>query len=236
MLVDIHRDPQFIDFYNTIVKESEAKEVSKQLQRKGHPDVDRIVVLKPSFYQQANNNSDANKTILQEEKKLANISKQLLNSCKRLKIETFTYSAEEIAGFNTESYNEYSQFYQWFQEFNAAEGIDMVYHNAPYAKQWAIKNGYSKVCFVSESYGHDRFLYHTKWYFVAGGILCPYFLPASILNFSLPRQNIRISVRITDIMTGNTEMYDRYDITTSSGQSHANAAIYESLYHYKTGK
>lgn len=229
MLVDIHRDSTFIALMNAVLLEEENKQILNAIGSKKE-EVKKMLFMEPYCVLKTQSYSSQNE--MKEEKMQHQLTKTLVTSAKRLKIEPLFYDTKSIEKFDTKQYNDYSIIRQWYRECGYAEGAQMKYLVSEDIKRVFSELGCDKLCLVAASREPGGFFTAGKVFDLVLSMSCPYVIPFAVANFVVPRYNTRVNMMIVDIPTGKQEHIESQVYSGSMSQAYRNAAVYDELYNY----
>lgn len=233
MLVDIHRDPNFVALMNDVILEEDNKQILDGIMTKVER-VKKMMLMEP--YCEIKTKTFRAGNDKKEEKIQRQLSKALVYSAKKLKVEPVYYDAKTIKNFNTRQYNDYSTIRQWYREYGFAGGASMIYLASADIKRITKELGCDKLCMVAARREPARFVSGGKIVDLLLSVTCPYTIPFSVANFAMPRYNTRVDMMIIDINTGKQERVESQSYSGPISQAYRNAAVFDELYHYVKGK
>lgn len=232
MLVDIHRDSNFVALMNEVVLEEENKQILDGIMTKVK--VKKLLLMEP--YCEVKTKTYRPQNERKEEKIQRQLSKAMVTSAKKLKIEPVYYDEKAIKNFNTKQYNDYCTIRQWYREYGYAGGAKMTYLASDELKRITKEKDCEKMCVVAARREPARFAAGGKIVDLILSPACLYVIPFSVANFALPRYNTRVDMMIVDIATGKQERVESQSYAGPISQAYRNAAVYDEMYNYVRGR
>ena len=234
MVVDIHRDSTFAALMNTMMVEEDNSSIMKFVNIGKKPDFKKILIVDPVC--------DIKKKYYSEraEKKTErvehNLTRTLVKSAKKLKLDPIYFDAKTISKFNTNQYNDYVILKNWYREYLSSDGMEMCFFQQEEVERLSRILGCQKLCLVGYTRSDTRFMFYPKMQGLWQSVLCPYVAPAAVLQFAMPRYNTRVVMLISDFTTGEQEYASSQSYDSPMSISYLNATVYSELHKYMKGK
>lgn len=233
MLVDLHQNPDFNAMMNAVINQAEDEKILDVVTKKKPADIKSVVLMQPQYRALDNRNRYLDKASRQGAEHL----KKNLSTCmRRLKIDNVSFSTEDICNFTIEQYNGYVKLQQWMCEYLQAEGMEMVYHNSKDMSSVYDLTGTTKVCMMEVKRTPANFVSFAKMENLLLTSLCPYWLPAAVTAFGLPRYSTEMHLLITDFQTGKMELTSHDSQISPMSDAYVNSFMYDKLYDFVKGK
>ncbi|MBO4656023.1 MAG: M48 family metallopeptidase [Bacteroidales bacterium] len=233
MLVDIHRDSDFVVMMNEVILEEDNKQILNAISTKTEK-VSSLLLMEPYCEVKTKTYRAEN------EKKAVRIQQQLshalVKSAKRLKMKPLYFDVNTIKNFDTKQYNDYTTLRQWYREYRFAGGAQMKYLASEEVKRITKELDCNKLCLVAVCREPGRFATGGKIVDLILSVTCPYVVPFAVANFAMPCYKTRVDMMIVDIATGKQERVGSQSYSGPISQAYRNAAVYDELYKYVKGK
>lgn len=234
MLVDIHQDPEFIDLMHRAVRRSEEDAALESLRRKAKPaESKRLVIASPQYLVYTKNRRTATQAL--DEKRSEQLRKTLRNSAHRLGLDVVSYTAKDLASFNTDQYNQYAKLQQFIYDYLRSDGIEMVYAMSKEMDEVYELTGTSAVCFTAVRRSPDNFVSYAKIQNIILSVVCPYYFLPSAAEFAFPRYDTDMYMLIVDLTSGKTLLTSHDGYLSAMSKAYVNAFMYENMYYYVKG-
>lgn len=234
MLVDIHQDPDFNDMWHRAVRRSEEDAALELIHRKAKPAESRnLVIASPQYLVYTRHKRTPAQAL--DEKRSTQLRKTLLHSARRLRLSPVSYTAKDIASFNTDQYNQYAKLQQFIYDYLRSDGIEMVYATSKDMDDVFDLTGTSTVCFTAVRRSPDNFVTYRKIQNLFLGVLSPYYILPVAAEFALPRYDTDMYMLIVDLTSGKTLLTSHDGYLSTMSKSYVDAFMYENLYYYVKG-
>lgn len=233
MLVDIHRNPEFVSQMEAVINAAEDKQILDVVAKKQDNTSVSLVIAEP----QCEISSHKGDRETEKSRKYAEkLSKTVTKCAHRLGASTVGYSDKDVCNFTTEQYNGYAKLQQWMREYVQSGGIEMCCNMSKDMSSAYDLTGTTKVCATAVKRSSASFIGSDKITDMCLGVLCPYAFPMSVAIFALPRYRTEMYILIIDFETGKTDLakYDRQISQMSA--AYVNDFMYRELYKFVKGK
>ena len=238
MLVDFRKDEDFMTLWNIAIKTYEDKEIHALVQNDSRIDVHKLLIVKPYYYLVHNKRRAKAKLkkYANSEKQSQRLSKTIQTSLKKLELQSYAYTVDNIKQFNTVDYNQHAKIQSWIQNYVSANGIDMIHYQSTSIQEIARETGCDAINFIVVSKSNADFFTKGKKYFLLPAILCPVTSPAMIARIALPRKEIDVNFIVVDIENGDIILNNRIMVEGTNVNVFVNQFLYNMYAKLKTNK
>lgn len=251
MLVDLKADNDFVYFMDNLEKKKEDEQVLKSLEKATSKSksksgngagINELVVVNPVYWRSGNYAQNSEDEKIEKHLKKVDNDRQMIDntmkySLKKLKFDYRYFSMDDIAKFDTKSYNTYTLLRQWQLEYISAGKTEMRLYECRHSQLLIDEIGYSKAAFVYVFTAPAKFLTYDKFEkMIAYSLLQYTALPMTLFNFLLPNYQTYVAVNIADLRNGKTIKANNTTQTGDMMKSFINYYIYDSFYNLKKGK
>lgn len=233
MLVDIHRDPEFISQMEDVINAAEDKQILDVVAKKQDNSSVSLVIAEPQCEIRSHKGDrDTEKSL----KYTGKLSKTVKQCARRLRVSTVGFSDKDVCNFTTEQYNGYAKLQRWMREYIQSNGFEMYYNLSKDMSAAYDLTGTTKVCVTAVKRSPAGFISSDKITNMCLGTLCPYAFPMSVAVFALPRYRTEMYMLVIDFETGKTDLakYDRQ--VSQMSAAYVNDFMYRELYKFVKGK
>ena len=235
MLVDLKQDNDFVALVERTKNKAEDDEIMNVLQSANTFNIgnNKLLILNPSYRFVANKPSTSVKKTLSGEKRLL---KTMEKSAGMLNIPAKRLSANSLADFNADQYNQYCKMMDWLEDVYSFKGDMVFYHNTGMEKV-ANNLDCQYAMLTSTVVRHGRFFtYGNIQDVVLSVALCPVVSPVFLAKFLLPSKTSETGCAIVEIGTGKIVYSKSQTVRNSSShEAFVNAFIYDCFYEVKKG-
>lgn len=233
MLVDIHREPEFINQMEAVINAHEDQQILDIVTKKESNSTSALLVAEPQYVIKTYRGThDAAKSF----KHSAKLAKTLSKCTRRLRISTVEISDNAIGNFTTEQYNAYTKLQRWLREYFQGDRIEMHYHISKDMSDVCDLTKTTKVCVTAVKRLSDNFIGFDKIDNILLSVVCPYAFPMAATIFALPRYQTEMYMIIADLESGKTEVAQYNRQTSLMSAAYVNDFMYRELYKYVKGK
>ena len=227
MLVDIHRDSLFYTMVDDAILNADALDLLENISGRNIGDEKNLIVIEPG-YRIYNNSS---KLEAKSKRHAANLQKMIARTTKKMGITPVTFKVEKNRPLDTKSYNEIARMYNLYDDIGYGEGVDMRCHAAQYIDDIISSVG-TKMCCVNVVRDNHSWFAFNKLYLIMSSILCPYILPAAIVDGCFMQYDTGVNFYIVDIEKGKFEVMSGYAQRAPISRAYVDGFVYSQLEKY----
>ncbi|MDD4209238.1 MAG: M48 family metallopeptidase [Bacteroidales bacterium] len=228
MLVDLRKDADFMNVWETVVKASEDEEIHAIIKDKNAYNISKLLIVNPYYFifSKKNNPKTFLKNYAKAEIKSEKLSKTIQTSINKLHLETEFYSNDVIKQFTTVDYNQYATIQAWIQDYISSDNIKMIYYQSNYTRNITQATGYNALSLIVVGQSTAIFVNGHKLLSTVGTILCPVIGPVTLTTIALPRKKVWGHIKVINFETGETLYYESMEAESVVSDAYLHSFIY----------
>lgn len=232
MLVDFHQNQDFIEMMNSVIAETEDEQILDMITKRTAAEGTSIIIENPQYAVYGQNGVKAKAG----DRCAKRLTKDLSSCMRRLHLSPVSYQVKDVCSFTTDQYNDYVMLQQLMHGYEQSHGIVMIYPKVSDLDAVYDLAGTTKVCIMAVKRTPGQFVSIDKTNALALTAICPYILPATLLNFALPRYSTDMYFQIIDSYTGETLVSGHDSQVSAMSEAYVNSFMYNQLYKFVKGK